>query len=224
MPGTSPAGTGSRADGLLVVAVAGLVRAGVGGAGWACALWWPPAWCCWLLCGAVAGAEGAAVRGWGIRWPGRLTSRGSGAVADGGRIRWCSGTATAQAPSCSPRGAGGGGRGRRAGAGPRGPGCGTGAAVVRKPQGATGPPARLVRADDGRTVSPPPANDARGLVRRLRRSDSRVCSSIIVRSTSPSAGALERHRCPHPSMLHVRPVPWLSAYPSTRVLPRPFRV
>ena len=33
--------------------------------------------------GAVAEAEGAALRGCGIRWPGRLASRGSGAVVSG---------------------------------------------------------------------------------------------------------------------------------------------
>ena len=37
--------------------------------------------------GAVAGAEGAALRGCGIRWPGRLASRGSGAVAGGAGLR-----------------------------------------------------------------------------------------------------------------------------------------
>jgi hypothetical protein len=40
-----------------------------------------------LSAGAVAGAEGAALRGRGIRWPGRLASRGSGAVVSGAGMR-----------------------------------------------------------------------------------------------------------------------------------------
>jgi hypothetical protein len=40
-----------------------------------------------LPAGAVAGAEGAALRGEGVRWPGRLASRGSGAVVSVAGLR-----------------------------------------------------------------------------------------------------------------------------------------
>ena len=40
-----------------------------------------------MSAGAVAGAEGAALRGGGVLWPGRLASRGSGAVVSGAGLR-----------------------------------------------------------------------------------------------------------------------------------------
>jgi hypothetical protein len=66
-----PAGCGGRAD-------TGRRRVA---SGWAGTPWWPSARRCGLPSGAVAEAEGAAQRGCGIRWPGRLASRGPGAAA-----------------------------------------------------------------------------------------------------------------------------------------------
>jgi hypothetical protein len=75
-----------------------------------------------LPAGAVAGAEGAALRGCGIRWPGRLASRGSGAVAGGAGPRVAlQNRDCVKAVMRAARGRGGR-PGSRFGAGGRGPG------------------------------------------------------------------------------------------------------